>query len=367
VKKIRPMKTRCFDALVDFPPVDKIKGQNVYLQVRTKEVSASLQFYGKAEKEEDKFFVRVCPSRSLALKWKDKFDLREKRKGKLFGHGVVLNPASSEVIGKKAKKRVSFLELLRGDEKAMLAALTQEKGIQGLREREVLNFCRLSKNSLRKIGQELEQEGKIRILSFAPLFLVYQPSLVFLSEKIIAYLEQFHEKHPEERGVSQEKIKKRYDLHPRILSLSLRNLEKQGLIEEGEDFIALSKFHAATTPEEENILQELEEMCLRGEFRSVSMKDLQQRFNLSPKKLNKLLSLLIEREKIVQGKDGFFLHSRWLEEIISKLRKYGQKELTVSDFKRISGLSRKYAIPLLELLDQMGVTRRIGPSRREIL
>ena len=215
------MKTRCFDALVDFPPVYRLKIHNVFLQAKAGGASASLQFYGKAEREEDKFFVRLCPNRSLSLKWKDKFEIREKRRGKLFGHGVVLNPTSLEVRGKKVAKRMSFLELLGGDDKAMLATLTQEKGIQGLREREVLNFCRLSKNSLRKIGQELEQEGKIRILSFVPLFLIYQPSLVFLSEKIIAYIEQFHQKHPEERGVSQEKIKKRYDLHPRILSLSL--------------------------------------------------------------------------------------------------------------------------------------------------
>jgi selenocysteine-specific elongation factor len=79
-----------------------------------------------------------------------------------------------------------------------------------------------------------------------------------------------------------------------------------------------------------------------------------------------LLSLLIEREKIVQSKDGFFLHSRWLEEIISKLKEHSGKELTVSDFKKMTGLSRKYAIPLLELLDQMGITRRISPSRRVI-
>jgi len=366
LKKRKSMKTRYFDALVDFAPVDKSRTHNAFLQVKTRETSASLQFYGKVEKG-DKFFVRVCPGRTLSLKWKDKFEIREKRKGKLLGRGVVLNPESAEVRGKKVAKRMNFLELLRGDKKEMLAALAQEKGIRGLGERGILHFCHFTKNSLRHTCQELEQEGKIRILSFAPLFLVHQPSLAFVSEKIVSYLEQYHEKHPEEIGASQEKLRKRYDLHPRILSLSLKNLEKKGLVEERGDCSALSKFQMAPTPVEENILQELEEMCLRGEFRSVSMKDLQHRFNLSSKKLNKLVSLLIEREKIVQGKDGFFLHSRWLNEIISKLRKYGQKELTVTDFKRISGLSRKYAIPILELLDQMGVTRRIGPSRREIL
>jgi len=55
-----------------------------------------------------------------------------------------------------------------------------------------------------------------------------------------------------------------------------------------------------------------------------------------------------------------------LDEIISRIKKFGKRELTVADFKKMTGLSRKYAIPLLELLDQMGVTRRKG-SLREIL
>jgi selenocysteine-specific elongation factor len=79
-----------------------------------------------------------------------------------------------------------------------------------------------------------------------------------------------------------------------------------------------------------------------------------------------MLSLLIERKKIVQGKDGLILHSRWLDKIISRIKKFGKRELTVADFKEMTGLSRKYAIPLLELLDQVGVTRRKG-SLREIL
>ena len=69
---------------------------------------------------------------------------------------------------------------------------------------------------------------------------------------------------------------------------------------------------------------------------------------------------------IVEGIDGFILHSRWLDEIIRKIRSSGKRELTVADFKGMTGLSRKYSIPLLELLDSMGVTRRKG-SVRDIL
>lgn len=58
-----------------------------------------------------------------------------------------------------------------------------------------------------------------------------------------------------------------------------------------------------------------------------------------------------------------YVHSHWLDDIVGKVIALGKKELSVADFKALTWLSRKYAIPLLELLDQMGVTRRKGPTR----
>lgn len=245
--------------------------------------------------------------------------------------------------------------------------LAREKGVRGLRENEVLDFARLSRASMRRLSEELEAEDRVRIITFSPLYVIWQQSLLYLQKKLLSYLEQFHSKHPGERGVSKERIKRRFNLHQKVLNLVLEHLVREEKLEKSGEIIALASFKLSPTPEEEQILSRLEEMCFRGEFRSISQEELCRTFHLSPDKLNKLLSFLVERKKIVQGKEGFFIHSRWLEEIIAQLRSSGKKELSVSDFKAMTGLSRKYAIPLLELLDQMDVTRRISPSRREIV
>jgi selenocysteine-specific elongation factor len=51
---------------------------------------------------------------------------------------------------------------------------------------------------------------------------------------------------------------------------------------------------------------------------------------------------------------------------VTQLRALGKSEISIAEFKNLTGLTRKYAIPLLELLDQRGITRRKG-SIREIL
>lgn len=361
------MKTSCFDAAVGFPPSGRANQLDALLIHKTQKTSASIYFYEQYQgKRPERFLVRVHTHKPLLLEWKSEFKVQKKGEKHLLGGGEVLNPSSERIKRKEIKKRVTFLRRLQGDEKSMLFALIQEKGVEGLKESEIRGFCSLEKRSLHRLSQELEAEGKVKILAFSPLFLLSQKGFNFLLGRILAFLAQFHKKSPDEAGVSPERIKKRFGINQKILTLALKHLLRAGEIWEFGEAVALSGFKRTLTAREENVLRELEGMCFKGEFHSISTKDLQKRFRLSYKRLQQLISLLIERNKVVQGKDGFILHSRWLDEVIFRIRNSGKKELTVSDFKEITGLTRKYAIPLLELLDQMGVTRRRGSSR-EIL
>jgi selenocysteine-specific elongation factor len=248
----------------------------------------------------------------------------------------------------------------------MLDALCRKKGTSGLHEREIMEFCDLDAERLLQWGEKMEEEGKVKILSFSPLHLISRESFDHLGEKILAYLEQFHEKQPAKKGVLLEKVKKRFGVSEKVLHLAVKTLEKAGRARQAGPRLMLPSHEMALSAQEEKILQRLEEMCYRGEFQSVSLEEIRRQFHLSQERLEKLLSLLTEREKVIQGPEGLFIHSLWLDDIIGRVRALGKKEMTVAEFKELSGLSRKYAIPLLELLDQMGVTRRRGPVR-EIL
>ena len=361
------MRTACFDAVVDFIPQEGKESFDASILHKKAMIPASFYFYKPLLKgEPSEIFVRIHTRDPVQLKWKDTFKVLEPGGKTSLGGGQVLNPHSEKVSPKKMKKRVAFLRKLQGDKKEMLLALVQEAGIEGIRERKIVHFSSMKRTELRRLSQELEEEGKLRILSFSPLFLLSKSSFDFLCEKILSFLSHFHKKHPRERGSSLERIRKRFKLDPKILSLALTRLSKEQQIKEANRKFALFDFKRGFFPDEERILEKMEEMCFGGEFRSISLEDLRQEFHLSSKKLNTMLSLLMERKKIVQGKDGFIIHSRWLEEIIAKIRNFRKKELSIADFKKMTGLSRKYAIPLLELLDQMGITQRRGSSR-EIL
>ena len=360
-------KTTCFDAAIEFISRKQGIPLGILLLLEGMSVSATLRFYKEQAVPLEKFtYVQIQTAQPLSLSWKDEFMVKSPDGSELLARGMVLDPFGEKIIRSRIKRRLEYLRNLLGDERTMLLAVAQFKGIHGVQGKEILRFGHHSQSSLLELCQELETEGRIRIIEFSPLFLISQESIVFFCERILRFLEQFHEKYPGDVGVQREKIRSRFNANSRILNLALKYLKQKDQIKERGNYVALSSFEMALLPDEEKILDRMEKMYLKDKFQSVSLDDLQKSFGLSSRQLHKMLTLLTEKKKIVLGKDGFILHSRWLEEIIHTVRGSGKKELTVSEFKALTGLTRKYAIPLLELLDQMRVTRRRG-GIREIL
>jgi selenocysteine-specific elongation factor len=335
--------------------------------VQGSKVPATLRpFTSGAQEEKGPFFVHVQTRRSLSLKWGDAFEVLDAANMERVGRGVVLNPFLREKGRPSAAAGLEFLRDLSGSDKDMLAALCRKKGIKGLSEEEAHEFSGLSGERIQVLGEELEKAGKVKMISFSPLFCIARESFDFLCARITAFLEQILKNHPAQRGVALERIRKRFGLTEKVLALAVRALEKTGEVRQVGRRLAPARHEVFLSPQEEKLLQRLEDMSFKGEFQSASFGEIQREFHLSSERLEDLLSLLVERRKIIPGPEGLYVHARWLEEVIGQVRTLGKKEMTVSDFKALTGLSRKYAIPLLELLDQMGVTRRKGPVR-EIL
>jgi len=257
------------------------------------------------------------------------------------------------------RKKLTDAEILLG--------LAGEKGLLGVHEKDMKTHLPLGLDELQELARKLESEGTLRILSFVPLFCVSRASIDFLGAKIVPHIRDFHGKHPKESGIPFDKIKKRFNVSEKILLLTLKTLVHEGRLKlEGDGSYAAPGFVRELPPREEKILAQLESLWLEGGLRAIAFKDLREAQSLDPHKLQALVDILIERKRVVQSKEGFFLHASWLNEVVAKIRATGRKELTVGEFKDLTGLSRKFAIPLLELLDEMGVTRRRGATR-EIL
>ena len=87
----------------------------------------------------------------------------------------------------------------------------------------------------------------------------------------------------------------------------------------------------------------------------------------SPEAVRKLFRIKLDTGEIVKVTDEFYFASAVIDGLAAKLRQWaaetGNSLIDVAQFKEIAGISRKYAIPLLEHFDRTRVTRRAADKR----
>jgi selenocysteine-specific elongation factor len=86
--------------------------------------------------------------------------------------------------------------------------------------------------------------------------------------------------------------------------------------------------------------------------------------NLSETEMRRLMTLLLrERTLVKMGAEAVYIHQNALAQLRATMSKLRGQPLDVTGFKQLTGLSRKYAIPLLEYLDRERVTHKDGDRR----
>ncbi len=352
---------RCFDARLEAPLRGTLSAAIVF---RRTEHPAVLTPYAAKGDSEAAHWARVCAELPFDPKWGDEFTIHGGPQAGPRG-GKVLLPRSPEPEEMRLPRRMSLLGMLGGDEKDMVLALAEAGGVAGAEDETILELSHISRTRLEATARDLEMEGRARILSFAPLTIVSQASLDFLADRIVAALDRFHAGHPDRAGMPLDDLREKAAAPPLAFTLALKTLEKDGRVKTEDGAARRAEFVRVLTPQDRKIMDELEAMAFRGGLEPESLQDLRRRYKIGPQRLEELLSELAVQRKIVRGPDNFLVKAEWLDGLVARLRERFPRRtlMTVADFKEITGLSRKFAIPLLELLDSLGVTRRVGDSR----
>jgi selenocysteine-specific elongation factor len=95
------------------------------------------------------------------------------------------------------------------------------------------------------------------------------------------------------------------------------------------------------------------------------MKEVLAALPIDKARAQKLVTLLLRDRVLVKLADELVFHQSALQELRQILAKYKAQspKIDVGKFKDLTGVTRKYAIPLLEYLDRERVTRRVGDER----
>lgn len=249
------------------------------------------------------------------------------------------------------------------NKKDVILELARVKGSKGLSGNEIQNKTGLPLDAIQEHCQSLEGEGRLRILAFSPLLVMEKAALDDTEHAFFSLIQREQERTQQSGGIKKKYIFHISSLPNRMIEWILQKMIRSGKLREEHGILFAVRPEPALTPREKRLLSELKTMHDRGEFRRLNMSEIQRKLQLSTESFDRLLEDLLKNKKVLASRDGILFHSQWLDKIITAWKESGKKTFTVTEFKQATGLTRKFAIPLLELLDQTGVTRKEGSKR----
>ena len=278
--------------------------------------------------------------------------------GVTLGGGTVVDPHAPRHRRHHAPT-LERLEVMEqgSDEDVLLKTL--EAG-EPLALRELARRANLDLESARRAAAEMASQGRLVALNpqEAPepaTFLYTAEGWERLVQRARRFLESFHRSHPLRRGAPREELRSRLAVPSPVFAAALDRLRRQGQVEEEGALLRLPGHRPALSPRQE---EEVRRYLRRLESSPFSPPtDL----SLDPEVLN----LLAEEGRVVRVSESVVFHPdayrEMVERITAHLREHGH--ITVAQVRDMFGTSRKYALALMDYLDQQHLTRRTGDVR----
>jgi selenocysteine-specific elongation factor len=297
----------------------------------------------------------------------DRFIIRQFSPVVTIGGGVVLDNLARRPTRKDAG-RVEFLKTLEAsDARKILRAMTL-RSIFGLGEQEIAARTRWSPGRIQETANLEEAGAHLKIVSRSPLLLVGQESFADLQSRILAALDSFHKANPLTPGIAREDLRAKVArrARPETFRAALEQLAKeQKLVLQGET-VKRAGAEVQLLPEEKRAYEQIESAFAKAGLTVPPVKEVLTQLAVEPKRAEKLLQMLLREKKLMRVSMELIFHASALSEMRQKVASYKKaksERISVPAFKELTGISRKYAIPLLEYLDRERVTRRAGDER----
>jgi selenocysteine-specific elongation factor len=273
-----------------------------------------------------------------------------------IGGGVVLD--ISDYRYRKADNQAARLDVLAsGDRSAQIALLVREAPF-GLPLHDLQALTAL-------------REAEIVAASAkAPMVAITQPHSWYLDrnwfqsarDRLVQAVRAFHAAQPLVPGMAKQDLRSRErpDSPPFLIDALLAAAKE--LVVEGET-VRLRSHKVVLKKEEEQAKEAIERAFASSGLAVPAVAEVLAKSGVEASPARRILEILLREKRLVRISQDLVFHHSAIEELRRLLAARKSTRFNVGAFKEWTGISRKYAIPLLEFLDREHVTRRDGDER----
>ena len=363
-------KTRRIDARLELlPGAPGMKNRaRVHFHSGTAESIAEVLLYDKTELLPGKSaLVQLRLADDVVVVRGDRFIARQFSPVITIGGGEVLDPLARRPA-RKDSGRVQFLETLQqGSREEILRAMV-ERNILGLGQDDIVARTGWLATEVHAASQILATAGAIRVVSAEPLLLLSEATFQEIAKKLLARVETFHKENPLLPGIRREEL--RASIGRRVKAetfrAALEELAKQTKLVTPGELVKKLGTEITLTPEEARAKEQIEQAFAKAELAVPSVKEVLAQLAIESRRAEKILQILLREKVLVRVSADLIFHRDALgklPELLESHKRSKGERIGVPAFKELTGITRKYAIPLLEHLDRQRLTRRVGDER----
>ena len=359
------------DVLVEFLAANSRNLKNralVRLHTGTSEIISRIILLEKDELTPgEKGFAQIVLSDKDVVVAGDHFVLRSYSPITTIGGGQIIDP-----LPKKHKrlnnKIIEDLNMLqKGNVQEKISVILERAGFTGIGLQRLVFRLGIRAKKIREALENLFSGKKAFLLDSEETIVISAHFFNQLEEIVIRIITAYHQKNPLKEGISKEELKGSLgnDVSPKLFNMVMGSLNKKETVISDKDNVRLAKHQVELAGDLDSLRQDIAGIYDEAGLTPSSLTEVINQFGNRKTKAQSIINLMLKEGDLIKINEELCFSRKLLDNLQNDYTKLLMKDgqATPASFKELTGLSRKYIIPLMEYFDMNKLTVRVGDHR----
>ncbi|HOU04171.1 MAG TPA: selenocysteine-specific translation elongation factor [Smithellaceae bacterium] len=315
----------------------------------------------------EKGFAQLILEKKDVVVTGDRFVLRSYSPITTIGGGLIIDPLPPK--HKRLNKKVieELATLLNGTLPKKIEVILERAGFAGTNLRHLVFRLGTNAKNIKEALQSILSQKSALITDKEETNIISASFYEKLAQSAAEIISQYQKKNPLREGISKEELKASLgrDISPKLFFMLLQNLADQKKIEVDKETVRLFGHKVTLADDLNSIRQAILKIYNEAGLTPPSFKDVINNFQDKKTEAQNIIKLLLKDGSLIKINEELIFTREALDNLRKNYKALLVKEgkATPVSFKELTGLSRKYIIPLMEYFDTDKLTMRVGDHR----
>ncbi|MRG85295.1 selenocysteine-specific translation elongation factor [Salinibacillus xinjiangensis] len=332
----------------------------IKLHTGANEVYGKIVFFdrNKVQQDSNEILCQIRLQKPIVVNRGDRFILRRATPVETLGGGWIINP-----VGEKYKFGPKTIEQLQqvkeGSPETLVKQLLNEE--KWLERHELIRKLSLDEATIDQLLHDLEQLGEV---VYVHQHYATAITLETLWNDIETRLTEFHQEHPLKEGMNKPELLQLYDGPKKVIEELLNQWLKDKQLKQSQQYLSLYTFTPHLPSQWKKRMGNVLEQMKLDQIQVKEWEEYVLNESIPAELANDFKAYVIREKSAYPLSEKHVINAQVFLEKVKELSEQTDEYFTLSDAKDVWGVSRKYLIPLLELLDELQYTERVDRDRR---